>query len=100
MMVTHLKTPSEYRSIVGALHYLSLTRPDIAFLVNQVCQFMHNPTTIHWAAVKRILQYIIWIADYGLFVQLGTFRVKAYSYADWAGGPDDQRYQQVGYVSI
>jgi histone deacetylase 1/2 len=46
---------SKYRSMVGALRYLTLTCPDICFAVNKVCQFLHTPTTVHWSAVKRIL---------------------------------------------
>jgi histone deacetylase 1/2 len=38
---------THYRSIVGALHYITLTRPDIAFSVNKVCQFLHASTTVH-----------------------------------------------------
>jgi histone deacetylase 1/2 len=49
---------TRFRSVVGALQYLTLTRPDISFAVNKVCQFLHKPTTIHWKAVKRILRYI------------------------------------------
>jgi hypothetical protein len=49
---------SKYRSIVGGLQYLTLTRPDISFAVNRVCQFLHSPTDLHMAAVKRILRYI------------------------------------------
>jgi len=49
---------TKYRSVVGALQYLTLTRPDISFAINKVCQFLHSPITIHWSAVKRILRYI------------------------------------------
>jgi len=49
---------TRFRQIVGALQYLTFTRPDICFAVNRVCQFMHAPTDSHWAAVKRILRYL------------------------------------------
>lgn len=62
-----LEDPTKYRSIVGALQYLSLTRQDIAFSVNQVCQFVHNPTITHWAVVKCILLYLKGTADHELF---------------------------------
>uniref|UniRef100_A0A2N9GWX8 Integrase catalytic domain-containing protein n=1 Tax=Fagus sylvatica TaxID=28930 RepID=A0A2N9GWX8_FAGSY len=64
-----LPDPHAYRSLVGALHYLTFTRPDISFSVHQVCQYMSAPTTIHLAAAKRILRYL----------------------RDWAGDPDDRR---------
>ena len=41
-----------YRSTVGALQYLTFTRPDISFSVNKVCQYMQQPTDVHWMAVK------------------------------------------------
>lgn len=53
-----LSDATEYRSIVGALQYLTLTRSDICYAVNQVCQFMHALTTVHLQAVKRILRYL------------------------------------------
>lgn len=42
-----INDPHLYRTIVGALQYATITRPDIAFAVNKVSQFMHNPTTSH-----------------------------------------------------
>ncbi|KAK1661389.1 hypothetical protein QYE76_049548 [Lolium multiflorum] len=49
---------TQYRSIVGGLQYLTVTRPDLSFVVNKVCQFLHEPRTPHWSAVKRILRYL------------------------------------------
>lgn len=51
-----------YRSTIGSLQYLSITRPDIAFSVNKLAQFMQRPTATH---------------------------LTAYSDADWAGNKDD-----------
>ncbi|RVW73295.1 Retrovirus-related Pol polyprotein from transposon RE1 [Vitis vinifera] len=50
--------PTLYRSLVGALQYLTITRPDIAHAVNSVSQFLHAPTIDHFLAVKRILRYV------------------------------------------
>lgn len=44
-----------FQSVVGALQYLLFTCSDIAFAVNQVCQYTYSPTTAHWAAMKKIL---------------------------------------------
>lgn len=83
---------TKYRSIVGGLQYLTLTRPDIAFAVNKVCQYLHTPTTDHYTAVKRILRYISGTMDFGLkFVKSRSNLVSAFSDADWAGCSDDRR---------
>nr|KYP42598.1 Retrovirus-related Pol polyprotein from transposon TNT 1-94 [Cajanus cajan] len=55
-----------YRNLVGALHYLSLTRPDIAFSVNKLSQSMQALTTTHMQALKRILRYLKLTVDHGL----------------------------------
>jgi len=47
--------PTLYRSIIGALQYATITRPEISFSVNRVCQYMHQPQIHHWKAVKCIL---------------------------------------------
>jgi len=81
-----------YRSTVGALQYLFLTRPDIAFAVNKVSQFMHVPRDLHWSAVKRILHYLKSTIDHGLLIKkCSSHQLFAYSDADWAGCPDDRK---------
>jgi histone deacetylase 1/2 len=83
---------TRYRSIVGALQYLTLTRPDISFSVNKVRQFLHSPTTTHWEAVKRILRYVKGTIGFGLKIRKSeSMLVSAFADADWAGCPDDRR---------
>ena len=83
---------SQYRSLVGALQYFTLTRPDISFVVNKVCQFLHEPTMTHFSAVKRILRYIRGTTNLGLYIRKSkSMMVSAFSYADWAGCVDDRR---------
>lgn len=52
-----------YKSIIGALQYATITRPELAYSVNHVCQFMQNPLKAHWKVVKRILRYFTVILD-------------------------------------
>ncbi|XP_040987785.1 uncharacterized mitochondrial protein AtMg00810-like, partial [Juglans microcarpa x Juglans regia] len=85
--------PTLYRSLVGALQYLTITQPDIAHAVNSVSQFLHAPTEDHFLAVKRILRYVKGTIHFGL-----TFRpssspgaLVAYSDTDWADCPDTRR---------
>jgi hypothetical protein len=83
---------TQYRSIVGALQYLTLIRPDLAFPVNKVCQFLHSPTASHWAAVKRILRYVKQSINVGLKIGKSKFLlVGGFSDSDWAGCLDDRR---------
>jgi hypothetical protein len=83
---------TNYRSVVGAFQYLTLTRPNIAFPVNKVCQFLHAPTTVHWSAVQRMLRYIKQSIKLGIKIRRSDSTLaSAISDADWAGGMDDRR---------
>jgi len=87
-----LSDATVYRSTVGSLQYLALTRPDIAFSVNKVAQFMQNPRDVHWTAVKRILRYLKHTISHGLLIRRhSSSQLFAYSDADWAGCPDDRK---------
>lgn len=86
------KDATQYRSIVGALQYLTLTRPDIAFAVNKVCQFLHAPTVVHWVAVKRVIRYLKQDTKIGIKISKSkSIFVNGFSDADWAGSLDDRR---------
>lgn len=93
-----LSEPSHYRSIVGALQYLTFTKPDIAHSVNLVCQFMTQLTDIHMLLVKRILSYIQGTVDYGLhYTKNKNFDITAFSDSDWAANITTRR-SIIGFV--
>lgn len=81
-----------YQRLVGRLIYLSHTRPDIAFAVSVVSQFMHDPRSTHMEAVSRILRYLKGCLGKGLlYTRQGNVQVEGYTDADWAGSLDDRR---------
>ncbi|KAI5349254.1 hypothetical protein L3X38_002141 [Prunus dulcis] len=86
-----LSDPTTYRSIVGALQYLTWTWLDITYVANQVCQYLHAPTTVHLIAVKRILRYLKSTPTYGIHLSKGCPQLTAYCDADYVGCPDNRR---------
>jgi histone deacetylase 1/2 len=76
---------------VGALQYLTITRPDLSFVVNKVSQYVQGPMDKHWAALKRVLRYVKGTLDQKLQFQKSDNTLNAFSDADWAGCPDDRR---------
>ncbi|XP_060676375.1 uncharacterized mitochondrial protein AtMg00810-like [Ziziphus jujuba] len=89
-----LTNPEEYRSVVGALQYLTITRPEITFSVNKLCQFVHSPTTSHWNACKRLLRYLNDTIHYGLHFKVPDMTklvFHAFTDSNWASCPDDRR---------
>uniref|UniRef100_A0A8R7PAF0 Reverse transcriptase Ty1/copia-type domain-containing protein n=1 Tax=Triticum urartu TaxID=4572 RepID=A0A8R7PAF0_TRIUA len=81
-----------YQRLVGRLIYLPHTRPDIAFSVSVVSQFMHDPRTRHMDAVIRIIRYLKGCPGRGLlYTSHGNLQVECYTDADWAGSLDDRR---------
>jgi hypothetical protein len=82
---------TNYRSVVGTLQYLTLTRLDISFSVNKVCQFLHAMTTAHWSAVKRTLRYLHGTCGLGVLIRRSSsLLLSAFSDVDWAGNVDDR----------
>jgi histone deacetylase 1/2 len=90
--VLNSEDATRYRSIVGALQYITYTRLDIAFSVNKVCQFLHAPTTVHWIAAKRILRYLRGTISLVLRLSRSSSTIiSAFSNADWTGCLEDRR---------
>jgi hypothetical protein len=83
---------TKYRSVVGALQYVTLTRLDIAFAINKVCQFLHAPTSTHLIVVKRILRYLSGTLGLGIQIRISkSLLISAFADADWAACIDDRR---------
>lgn len=79
--------------------YLGIgTRPDIAFALSTVSQYLESPDKIHWNAVKRILKYLKGTVDYGLVFKANTNLIlSVFSDADYAGDIETRKSTS-GYV--
>ena len=81
--------PFEYRSLAGALQYLTFTRPDISYAVQQVCLFMYDPKTQHMSSLKRVIRYINGTIDFCLYLHPSSVdKLISYTNAYWVGCPD------------
>ncbi|XP_071723000.1 uncharacterized mitochondrial protein AtMg00810-like [Rutidosis leptorrhynchoides] len=80
-----LDDPGKYKRLVGRLLYLTITRPDIAYSVNHISQFMHQPKESHFQAALRIVKYVKRNPGKGLFMQKeNSLEIRAYCDSDWA----------------
>lgn len=74
-----------YRNILGALQYLTHTRPDISYIVKKLSQFPQRPTSLQWQVVKRVIWYLKGTIEYGLFLpNAEQNNLVAYTDANWA----------------
>ncbi|XP_016699788.1 uncharacterized protein [Gossypium hirsutum] len=79
-----------YRSIVGSLQYICLTRPDLCCCVNKLSQYMNNPLATHWKVVKHVLRYLIGTLHHGLCITPGDPILVPFSDADWVSSIEDR----------
>lgn len=88
-----------YREAIGSLMYASVgTRPDIAFAVSTLSQFLDNPGPVHWEAVKRIFRYLVGTKDWGLTLGGGKEGLEGFTDAD--GASQEHRRAISGYAFI
>ncbi|GKC41301.1 ribonuclease H-like domain-containing protein [Tanacetum coccineum] len=84
--------PTLYKSLAGSLQYLTFTRPNLSYAVQQICLYMHDPREPHLAALKRILRYVRGTLDYGLQLYFSSSgSLVGYIDANWAGCPTTRR---------
>ncbi|CAL1407242.1 unnamed protein product [Linum trigynum] len=90
---------TRYRQALGALQYLVSTRPDIAYSVNKLSQYMHAPSSSHWQCVKRLLRYVSGTLTCGLSIRRSNAPLRLSAFADsaWVGNLDD-RSSTSGYL--
>lgn len=91
-----LYDPTKYRHIIGALQYCTLTCPDIAYSVNQLCLFLHAPTSVHLTQAKCVMWYLKGTLDFGLYYTKGSLQLNSFYDSDWAGCPNDRK-STMGY---
>ncbi|GJZ73085.1 retrovirus-related pol polyprotein from transposon RE1 [Tanacetum coccineum] len=96
-----LHNPKKYRRVVGKLNYLTITRPDIAFPVSVVSQFLTAPRTSHWDVVTQILGYLKGTPGLGiLYANHGHYIAEGFTDADYAGCPNTSRFTTGYYVFL
>ncbi|XP_071699281.1 uncharacterized protein [Rutidosis leptorrhynchoides] len=96
----YLKDPSRYRSLIGKLNFLTHTRPDLAFAVQTMSQFMQHPQQIHMEGVNHLLRYLKGTSGQGILLNGSTqLSLHAYSDSDWAACPISRR-SVTGYVIL
>jgi hypothetical protein len=88
-----------YQRGVGLLIYAATcTRPDIAFAISILLQFMRNPARTHWEAAKDVMRYLKGTANVRLTLGAETQGLEAYVDSDWASQP--HRHSMSGYTVL
>jgi len=78
-------TSAQYREMIGCLMYATvMTRPDIAFAVSTLSQYLEAPHTTHLHAVSRIFRYLSGTKELKLVLGGVKSAIVGYSDADWA----------------
>lgn len=87
-----LPDPSSYQRLIGKLLYLTVTRPDLAYFVNKLSQFVVAPRDTHLHAAHCVLKYIKGKVAQGLFYSSSSdLKLSVFSDSDWAVCPDTRR---------
>ncbi|GBO17670.1 Retrovirus-related Pol polyprotein from transposon TNT 1-94 [Araneus ventricosus] len=81
-----------YRELIGSLNYLAVcTRPDIAYSISKLSQYLTCYDKSHWLAAKRVLRYLKKTINFGLVFELYDKVVHGYSDSDWGNSQEDRK---------
>ena len=95
-----LPNPVHYQQLVGKLIPLSITSPDISFIVHVLSQLMHNSTSVYMQAAKRVLRYLTRHPSQGILLASdSTTSLTAFCDSDWGGCPFTRR-STIGYYIL
>ncbi|GAA0179164.1 transmembrane signal receptor [Lithospermum erythrorhizon] len=87
-----LRDVERYRRLVGRLIYLSFTRPDLAFSVHVLSQFLHEPRMDHWLAALRVVKYLKGCPGQGILLPTESdLQLTGWCDSDWASCPLTRR---------
>lgn len=93
--------PIEYRSIIGSLLYLIVSRLDISFSVGVCARYQATPKESHMKVAKRIIRYVHGTINFDLWYPFDTTSVlTGFSYADWAENVEDHKSTSEGCFYI
>ncbi|XP_021854883.2 uncharacterized mitochondrial protein AtMg00810-like [Spinacia oleracea] len=84
--------PEAYRCLVGRLVYLAVTRPDLAYSVHVLCQFLQKPRVAHWEAAMRVVRYLKGTPGQGILLRADSdLTLQGWCDSDWAACPITRR---------
>lgn len=88
----HLAEPEKYRRLVGRLIYLNITRPDLAYAVHILSQFMQAPCEEHWVTALRVVRYLKETVGQGILLTSDSYlHLVVYYDSDWTACPMTRR---------
>ena len=87
-----------YRSMIGSFLYSTASRPDIMFSVCMCARFQAAPRELHLTAIKRILRYLKYTSNIGLWYPKGAhFDLVGFSDSDYTGCKVDRKSTSGGF---
>nr|XP_016514341.1 PREDICTED: uncharacterized mitochondrial protein AtMg00810-like [Nicotiana tabacum] len=93
--------PRIYRRIMGKLNFLWHTRPDIAYSVQHLSQFLQAPQVSHMLAVIYFLRYLMNAPDLAIFLPKSTdLSLLTYSDSDRATYAHTRRFVTRYYITL